>query len=112
MGLDLTIYEARTPEPGALIAMPEDNPFMPDPPEGARWYQVFHWRNAHALAEALFPGAGSPDWKVLTGQDVLRALALPNESFPVGTKQHSDWMMTRVWSGIGAGRTFLVEVIR
>lgn len=110
MGLDLTIYEARAP--GAPEVEPEDNPFMPDPPEGARWYQVFHWRNAHALAEALFPGAGSPDWKVLTGQDVSRALGLPKESFPAGTKHRSDGMLTRVWSGIGAGGAYLVEVLR
>lgn len=112
MGHDLTIYEARVPAPGALVALPEDNPYMPDPPEGMRWYQVFHWRNAYALAEALFPNAGSPDWRVLEGRDVARALDLPKESFPVGTKHRSDGMLTRVWAGIGAGGTFLVEVLR
>ena len=70
MGLDTTIYRA-TSEHGQFF-----NPFAPPPPQGKHWTQVVEWRKNYTLTTALFPGHGSPDWKVLTTADVDNALGV------------------------------------
>ena len=112
MGLDLTIYHARRPEPGALVALPVDNPHMPEPPEGMRWYEVFYWRKAYALAEALFPGAGSPDWTPLTLARVRVALATPEQGDPPGYRHRGRSVLRDIERAMLAGDNgYLVEVM-
>jgi hypothetical protein len=67
MGLELTIYMAKRESNAGGV-----DPFMPDPPEGTRWVEVAGWRKFGSLTQALFPGHGSPDWKVMTAEDLDR----------------------------------------
>lgn len=64
MGLDSTIYLASVtfPEWGEAS---EHNPYMPDPPDGMKWWPVFRWHKHYVLDGNIGMGMGSPDWRFL-----------------------------------------------
>lgn len=122
MGLDLTIYRATRKHD------PFYNPFAPEPPEGHHWSQIVDWRDNHKLAEALFPGAGSPDWKILTVEDMERGLGAVSveardvaESLTMSSDTQglmhlalrtTATVLRSIRNLIADGDTYMVEVIR
>lgn len=122
MGLDLTIYMAKR---GARRT---DNPFMPEPPVDHHWDCVAEWRKFYSLQQAIAPGAGSPEWRTLTREDIERvrqAMLTPEWHWPRLRDSHAApdpdqvenfrAMLGRTLNIIEGhmqeGRVFLIEVL-
>lgn len=121
MGLDFTIYMAKNNPPDE-----PPNPYMDPPPAGMHWHQVAYWRKHYSLATAMFPEAGSPDWRQVTVEDIDRTLTAmetgaewfePGDAFRLVEERMRARNITaaalRIARGhITEGRTLLMEVLQ